>query len=452
MSPRALIVALSLGLLTACGSQVSSEIPTSPTPGETNTPEPSPQPTPDTGNGQDGAITIDLDRTINTCHVVMQSGSQTLQLDAISGLEVGDRILVLQMQDTFAVSGATAAITNAGRAGAADIRRITSIDTTFVDVDEPLSVSFATDANGTAQACHVPEYTDVTVTSAGRILADPWDGSTGGVIAFYANGVTTLDGSIDASETGFRGGVAVGNSDNANVTNEDTNQNNGGGKGEGLDPAGFALFGRGSFANAGGGGNAHNTGGGGGGNGGAGGIGGDQPASSGSNPNTVGRGGGNVQLDSSMLTFGGGGGAGHQNGSLAGAGGAGGGILWMTVNDFIGAGAIASNGARGGDSGSAASSDGAGGGGAGGTVVVRAVTYSHTGLIEAIGGTGGDSLETDPHAPGGGGGGGRVMLADVPEAAARTSPGPAGKASNGGAHGALDGNAGTITVLGSIEP
>ncbi len=52
----------------------------------------------------------------------------------------------------------------------------------------------------------VPQYTDVTIQSSGSLTASAWDGSKGGVLAFYAAGTATVssDGSVTMSAKGYR--------------------------------------------------------------------------------------------------------------------------------------------------------------------------------------------------------------------------------------------------------
>ena len=52
----------------------------------------------------------------------------------------------------------------------------------------------------------MPEYTTVSVNPSSSLVAVPWNGATGGVVAFLATGTVTLSGSINANGAGFRGG------------------------------------------------------------------------------------------------------------------------------------------------------------------------------------------------------------------------------------------------------
>lgn len=437
----------SLGLLVGCSQRIASE-PT-PTPSPTVSQTPTPGPTPDTGDGRDGDIVVDGDLVINTCTPVTSSSGSDIVVTNATGFDPGDMVLVVQTQDTFATSGPAATVSSAGRAGVSNLARVADINGTTVTLDAGLTAAYGSDATGTAQACLVPQYGDVTVESTGRLLAADWNGATGGIVAFYANGTVSITGQLDADAAGFRPGQPVGNDGSADITDETTVNNQGGGKGEGLDITSLTLAGRGAMGNAAGGGNAHNAGGGGGGNGGAGGFGGKQAAGQGDEPNTKGRGGGAVDLAGDIdLVFGGGGGAGHHNEGNAGEGGFGGGLILVVANVVEGAGTLTANGTDGEGSLNAASPDGAGGAGAGGTIVLRAVDGSgFTGLVQATGGAGGDNAGQEAHGTGGGGGGGRFYWTAVENATTDLSGGAAGLTPNDGTHEATPGGPGLVVEL-----
>ena len=63
-------------------------------------------------------------------------------------------------------------------------------------------------AAGHVQVVRVPQATSLLVESGGRMTAPPWDGRVGGIIAVHVNGAARIDGQIDVSGMGFRGGAA----------------------------------------------------------------------------------------------------------------------------------------------------------------------------------------------------------------------------------------------------
>jgi hypothetical protein len=297
-----------------------------------------------------------------------------------------------------------------------------------VQLEAPLGAAYRSGGGFHAQACVVPQYTTVTIQAGAHIAADPWNGSTGGVVAFFAAGVVSIgaSGGVTATGDGFRGGnVVVNGGGGGDKTMETTNNQDGGQKGEGLDPASVGLYGKGNLANGAGGGNAENAGGGGGGGGGIGGCGGREFESFNTNPLlTRGRPGAPVSLPvAARLVPGGGGGAGQQNQNGAKPGGDGGGVIWISAASIAGAGRIEADGTTP----AQATQDGGSGGGGGGTIVVRASGGSFSGTITASGGDGGDADDSNGDTgPGGGGGGGRVLVQGLPSAVIAVT---------GGAHG-----------------
>ncbi|MCK8497269.1 adventurous gliding motility protein AgmC [Myxococcus fulvus] len=326
----------------------------------------------------------------------------------------------------------------------------------------PLTVTFA--ANTGTQVIRVPEYSTVTVNAGGSIVATPWNGTTGGVLIFLANGAVTNNGAIHADGLGFRGGV-FWNAGNAGDGCTGINQAYPGGaqKGEGVvlsaydntDPFVAGSSGYGNIANGAGGGICHNSGGGGGGSAGAGGKGGRTWSGEEFPSRDVG-GRGGARMDFypvSTLLFGGGGGAGHSNDDVGGGGSAAGGIVYVRAASLSGTGRISANGIAG-VSAHDEANDAAGGGGSGGTVSLR-VTGNLTcnnNLVAANGGSGGSTTFPE-HGTGGGGGGGRILFQGATVTCLATATGgapgeqPLASAPDGRTYGAIEGDAGVITTL-----
>lgn len=67
----------------------------------------------------------------------------------------------------------------------------------------------------------LPEYNNVTIGSGGILTASAWNGTWGGVVAFFAQSVAcTGTGKIDASALGFRGGTLSFNGTNSGSCGE----------------------------------------------------------------------------------------------------------------------------------------------------------------------------------------------------------------------------------------
>lgn len=398
-------------------------------------PVPAPPPL-DSGDGHDGPLTVSTILVINTCHAVTTGDAAGITLDDTSGVLPGTRLVVIQIQDDFAISGDPGDLVTPGSAGLWEIVRATTVGP-VVNSAPPLTHSYSSSGTRRAQACTVPEFTDVTVTASGELRAAPWDGQRGGLVALFADGTLSVAGGVTASGAGFRGGQPSGNDGTAGgVTDLDTVAGVGGGKGEGLDGRAFStpLFGRGNLANGGGGGNRHNAGGAGGGAGGTGGAGGIERDSA---PDTGGLPGARLVASwTAHLSPGGGGGAGHENDGAGGPGGHGGGLVLLSARRWAAApGRISADGMPGSaslDPGTGSDPDGAGGGGAGGTIVassLEAATFD--GEISVRGGRGGDVDEDGgtadpPRGPGGGGGGGRAVVIGLVASMVVTSGGEPG--------------------------
>jgi hypothetical protein len=418
--------------------------------------------------GKDGNLTVTLANTIVNQYSVLTAnaaaGATSLVVSNPGGanglnpasLTANDVLLVIQMQGAQIDSTDTAAygaISNIASSGLFEFTAVTSVTGNTITVACPLKNSYL--SAGKVQVIKVPQYATLTVNPGASITSPAWNGSFGGIVAAFVQNQSTINGAIDVSGQGFRGGALSDNGLGFNsVIWRSTSAEVGAHKGEGVagsvgdyDTLG-GRFGRGAPANGGGGGTSHNTGGGGGANGnngnaytGAGmmdgtavgaaawsldpefvsnansltnSAGGGRGGYGYSDPTTDinalavgpgnalwggdlrrpvgGRGGHPVPNDASTRIFmGGGGGAAHENNLDGGAGGNGGGIVFLIGNNVTGTGVIRSNGANGQDS-TDEHRDGGGGGGAGGSVVL--VASGLTGLsVAANGGNGGNHMK-----------------------------------------------------------
>ncbi|MBM7114307.1 tandem-95 repeat protein [Archangium primigenium] len=397
-------------------------------------------------------------------------------IGAIGNLVPGDLLMIIQMQGATINTADTAAygtVTALNGAGHHELVTVESVTGNTVrlrtDGECTTGLRYPYTASGHAQVIRVPQFSALTVNAGASVVSTPWNGTIGGVVALQVAGAVTLNGALDVSGAGFRGG-ALDNFAGMNSTIYRSASNTAGAeKGEGI--AGFQTeydalggrYGRGAAANGGGGGNSHNTGGGGGANGNNGNTWTGQGVMSGSttgatawrldpgyaangNALTTSSGGGRAGYaysandrdalnegpgntnwggdnrsahgglggrplpnDPAVRVFlGGGGGAGDANDNAGGAGGRGGGLVWLAALQVTGSGSIVANGQDGAST-TGSHNDAPGGGGAGGSVVV-AVDSLEGIVISANGGRGGTQLITTPEAegPGGGGGGGYI--------------------------------------------
>lgn len=368
-----------------------------------------------------------------------------------SVLKAGDLVVIMQMQGAAIHTGnsinygsGTAGGSGSGMlhdsmyAGIYEYNTISSVSGSTIHFAYPLAANYYTREFGPSesirryQVIRVPRYRRITINANRTVTAPAWNGSTGGVVVLDASDRFTLDGNVDVSGKGFRGGggkqftgAGTGNTSSTSATvglvNTDyrfysaagiSANTCGGAKGESI--AGTPRYtysngatstetmlaegyidgsiGRGAPANGGGGGtdgipagadnNQYNTGGGGGANAGRGGRGGSGWHGGSGNVNTYpygGLGGAAFNMGSTArVIMGGGGGAGTANNSTAAneyqaSGGAGGGIIIIRATRYYGSGNgwLRANGAAApGITGSPTSNtDSGGGGGAGGTIV-----------------------------------------------------------------------------------
>ncbi|MCB0706311.1 MAG: PKD domain-containing protein [Saprospiraceae bacterium] len=342
--------------------------------------------------------------------------SASLTLNDASAFATGQQVLLIQMQGSTITEGDNASfgtINEMNGAGQYELARIASVSGNIVTLENELLHDYGT--GGKVQLISVPEYTSAVVEST--LTAQAWNGQTGGVLALHVTDTLWLQADIDASGTGFRGGV-IQNPESSCVwfLGEDNYYYNTGNwrgawKGEGCAAyiSGKEL-GRGAQANGGGGGNDHNSGGGGGGHFTAGGQGGLQtpPTNFGCSGNYPGVGGKAIPGNPGVF-LGGGGGAGHTDDLGAGSpGGRGGGIILLDAatvigNDFQ----IVSDGVMP----DLAVGDGAGGGGAGGSILFLVNEWVGPLTLSVKGGDGGftHNILDRCYGPGGGGSGGRIL-------------------------------------------
>jgi hypothetical protein len=449
-----------------------------------------------------GSVTISIaNNVINTYYPGIGSpaaGSTSLNVGSIdprgntTAISTGDLVLIVQVQgadidatntdsygDNTAGAPASGYIGTNLSAGYYEYNTIAGISGSTITFSYSLANNYynrdftSTNSIQRYEVIRVPRYYDLRIKHGASLTCPEWNGNTGGIVVVDVANQFTLQGTIDVSYKGFRGGggknltgATAGNSNGAGtLTNTDyrwespiTNSANltGGAKGEGIagTPAYYLEYGssftttgsvegyingsmgRGAPANAGGGGtdgspvgasteNQYNTGGGGGANGGNGGNGGSGWHGGSGDVNTYPYGGygGSAFSQRSLQRFcmGGGGGAGTANNSIASneyscSGGWGGGIVIVRAKLYSGNGSVFANGSNAPgvtDIYVPAQTDAAGGGGAGGSIVMVTTLPGPTGLntitASATGGSGGDMTNYYDYGPGGGGGGGVII-------------------------------------------
>lgn len=402
------------------------------------------------------AIAINGQSLVNAYANVSSLSGKLLNVDNVDEaddtFEVGDAVIVMQMQDDVigdttnsSSFGDLGAIRAAGEYETFIIAAVTESGGTPISItlNNTPTVSFNTGTASSLQIVSFPELGSPNYTTTSDMAAKAWDGTTGGIIAFQVAGTFTLAHNISADGAGFRG------------AEDDINSSAGGGvcednvwksrwttrakKGEGLykHAIGTIEAAKGKLINAGGGGSSHNGGGGGGGNYSAGGTGGIGWGCQHVGPRSAGGVGGldmSTYISEDRVFMGGGGGAGEGNNGHPTGGGNGGGIILIKANEIATSGScggitISANGETTPDIGN----DGAGGAGAGGSIVIETniwnIASGCTINLESNGGDGGSSLSGGIHGGGGGGGQGAIIFSIIEPSvntSVTTAPGSGG--------------------------
>lgn len=237
----------------------------------------------------DGDLTVTMPQTVLNRYgrlgLAAGRGDKQLTLGSASdfaslGLQPGDLVMLLQPQGAQLQTADTdqyGAVAALNGAGLFELVTVAAVDgTTNRILLDAACGGLRNDYGSRAQVIRVPQYRNLTISAGASVVAQPWDGQVGGVVAVRAQQALTVRGEVDASGQGFRGGgaqqpgqlVADPAPDVAGYVA--AMPDGGGAKGESI--AGFTAdymlpggYGRGAPANGGGGGNAFKAGGGGGG-------------------------------------------------------------------------------------------------------------------------------------------------------------------------------------------
>jgi hypothetical protein len=127
--------------------------------------------------------------SLNRATALQGTASGTvLPVASTAGFAAGDLVMVYQAQDVLPVDSGTPGPFDltATRAGRFELARIAAVDGgTALELTDPLGAAYP---GGEAQVLLVPEFTTVTISQGSALTAQPWNGSTGGVIAFLSQG------------------------------------------------------------------------------------------------------------------------------------------------------------------------------------------------------------------------------------------------------------------------
>ena len=313
------------------------------------------------------------------------AGSTQVQVQQATGLQQGDAVLLVVMQDN---SG-----NGYNNIGYYEVHKILSVASNIIVLDSTLQYTYSNQNGMRCQLIRIPMFKNLTVE--GTVTCHAWDGQTGGVLCLSSRDTLRIinGGVVEANGKGYRGGQGV---------------NSGGGY------QGESIFGNGTryyTANTGGGGGGnsepytHGQGGGGGGFAANGSVGSQYnwyayywcywywcACSYGwCNYNYSGYGGNTLSLPQNRLVLGSGGGSGgvytyNPYNPYGGFGGSGGGGIMLFADTITGNGAIQSKGQHGDDANNYGN-NGGGGAGSGGQITTQGL--SSTIGLNVSGGNGG---------------------------------------------------------------
>jgi uncharacterized protein (TIGR02145 family) len=307
----------------------------------------------DFGDGSDGDLLVDSTTIINNTITIVSAncyyGFDYLLVEDVTGFNVGDEILIITSEDL------TSNIHSEISTGNFDFFMIVNVYEGIIYLDSTLTKNYLSD-NRIHQVIKVPNYSNLTITEEGEIIANAWNGNNGGIISFKVSGTLVNNGKINVDGMGYRGGESV------NTLSIPGNNGEGINGGSGGSPQNNDCY-----CHGGGGGGLSEM------------LSSDVCVS----PN------GQIVGDEEMLLlfFGGGGGSGSRSSwsqSPNGEGGAGGGIIFISSQTIINNGIISANGIDG-----TAGIDHrmcSGGSGAGGSIFLDSEQFNNFGIINSFGG------------------------------------------------------------------
>jgi len=209
------------------------------------------------GDGSDGSVVINGPVNINTqtitvsrsepdgvVSVVSDVGVNSVTVADASGFYTDDMVLLMNLQGT---SGDSVNVGNY------EFIPVASVVGNVITFTADIAQTYGSPASQNIILQRVPQYDDVTVTGSGVLTANGFDGSTGGVVAFFASGTLNVQsgGRIDVSARGFRGGSSSGPEGHTGRT---TTGGGAGGSGSAGEPSGAGYGGDGIATGGGAGG------------------------------------------------------------------------------------------------------------------------------------------------------------------------------------------------------
>lgn len=164
------------------------------------------------GTGADGSLTVDgvpngpsnplyTDNVRTYITAAASGGATSITVNSTAGFSDGDELVIIQMLGTGI--------------GNYETKSISSHTGTSFTFASGISNAYPAYSAGTAvaQVIRVPRYTSVTINSGGYLTTHAFNGTTGGVMFFRANGNivlnynATMSGTLSVKGVGYAGGA-----------------------------------------------------------------------------------------------------------------------------------------------------------------------------------------------------------------------------------------------------
>ena len=159
------------------------------------------------GDGADGGLTVSGLTTFNVNAFVtdntIAAGATSFHVDNWQAFSAGHEIMIVQTQ---VQSGSPTILPY-------EHSTILSSIAGTITVTQPIIQTYTSGTSNSysgaqvTQIVNVPHYAGVNVPTGSGIIAPPWDGSKGGIIAFRVQTTLQVDGTVTAAGLGFRGGA-----------------------------------------------------------------------------------------------------------------------------------------------------------------------------------------------------------------------------------------------------
>ena len=162
------------------------------------------------GTGRDGDLIITYGSTLNTSKSSVisdnPSGANYIYVSAPDQFSVGDEILIISMIDPQDNNSQNVA-------GQYETKIIIEKLGQRLTLNRALENTYNTSNKEVHQAIAVPHYQNVSLSGDASLSADPWDGTTGGVLFFRATGTVDIGFGrmIFMNGKGYRGNYGMQN-------------------------------------------------------------------------------------------------------------------------------------------------------------------------------------------------------------------------------------------------